>query len=399
VSPPLIRWISIKDYKSISRATVELGPFSVIVGPNGAGKSNFVDALSFVSDCVSQSVELAFRNRGGISAVRRLSTGHPTHTGIRLVIELGEGLTADYAFEIAAERGERFRISRERCVVREFLGAEHRFEVERGEFRTPIPGLRPRIAPDRLALFAASGLDEFRPLFEFLVSIEAYSIAPDQLRDYQEPDAGDKLQRYGGNAAAVLRRLQTEPESYEKYQLIVGALANAIPGLVDVEYKAAGQKDTIVFRQDVGSRSPWHFEAMNMSDGTLRLLGLLLAVYQPAAPGVVAIEEPEATVHPALAELIVQMLLDASHERQVVVTTHSPDILDSGLIEDDQIRVVTAERNRTLIAPVSEFGRQAIREKLYTPGELLRANELNPDKRRARAEQLSLFGAGPTLTV
>lgn len=145
-----------------------------------------------------------------------------------------------------------------------------------------------------------------------------------------------------------------------------------------------------MFRQDVGAKNPWQFEAMNMSDGTLRLLGLLLAIYQPTAPGVVAIEEPEATVHPALAEAIMRLLLDASHERQVLITTHSPDILDSGLVAEDQVRVVTAERNRTQVAPLSAFGRQAIRDQLYSPGELLRTNVLNPDLEAQ--EQVALFG-------
>jgi energy-coupling factor transporter ATP-binding protein EcfA2 len=219
--PPLIRRVSIKDYKSISRASVELGSFAALVGPNGSGKSNFVDALAFVSDSLSNGIELAFRNRGGITVVRRLSTGHPTHIGIRLVIELSETTSADYAFEIAAERGEPFSVSRERCVVREVLGAEHRFEVERGVFTIPIAGLRPRIAPDRLALFAASGIEEFRPLYDSLVSVETYSIVPDRLREYQEPDPGDKLNRDGSNAAAVLRRLQMDPSQRGTYELLM----------------------------------------------------------------------------------------------------------------------------------------------------------------------------------
>jgi predicted ATPase len=134
-----------------------------------------------------------------------------------------------------------------------------------------------------------------------------------------------------------------------------------------------------------------------MSDGTLRILGLLLALYQSWHPSLVAIEEPEATVHPAAAELVVQVLLDASHARQVLVTTHSPDILDAKELSDSQIRVVTMEKGRTIIAPLSSASRQAIRERLYSPGELLRINELSQDVEAARkaAQALDLFPETP----
>jgi predicted ATPase len=80
---PSIHQVQIKNYKSIAQVSVNLERFTVFVGPNGSGKSNFIDALAFVQECLSESIELAFKNRGGIAAVRRISAGHPTHIGIR----------------------------------------------------------------------------------------------------------------------------------------------------------------------------------------------------------------------------------------------------------------------------------------------------------------------------
>src|SRR3972149_10157793 len=123
---PLISRVYIWNYKSLAQVRVGLGPFCVFIGPNGSGKSNFVDALAFVHECLSGSVELAFKNRGGISAVRRRSAGHPTHIGIRLILDLGDNLSADYSFEIAARPTEQFSIARERCVIeKEFMGERH----------------------------------------------------------------------------------------------------------------------------------------------------------------------------------------------------------------------------------------------------------------------------------
>jgi len=388
--------ILIQNYKSLGQVDVELGRFTVLVGRNGTGKSNLVDALAFVQESLADSIELAFKNRGGIAVVRRKSGGHPTHIRMRLAMDLGAGSRADYSFEIAAKPGERFRVSHERCIVKPFMEAagEHRFEIKDGEFSQPIPGIRPKVSPDRLALFAASATDEFRPVYDLLTSIRVYSIAPESLRELQEPDSGEFLRRDGSNAAAVLKRLQDQADK-GAYERVCSLLSKVVEGVSKVEYHAVAQRETMRFKQEVGQAHPWTFDALNMSDGTLRVLGLLLAVYQPGPVSVAAIEEPEATVHPAVAEALLAVLLDASEDRQMLVTTHSPDLLDSKQLDDTRIRVVTMHEGRTLVAPVDRETRTEIRTHLYSPGEMLRVDELTPDPEAARreAEQLDLFSA------
>lgn len=390
---PCIRNVQIRNYKSISQLSVNLETFTVLVGPNGSGKSNFIDALAFVKDCLFRSIELAFTDRGRIEAVRRRSIGHPTHIGIRMKLELENDISADYAFEISAEPKKEFKVARERCIVKDFFQKESKFEVEKGNFLKEIPGIRPKLSPDRLALFAASATEEFRPVYDFLTSMRFYSIVPIKMRELQEPDSGDYLKRDGSNAASVLKRLREDAKAAERYERICRLLSKVVDGIKKVEDKAVGQKETIQFKQDVGSEHPWTFDALNMSDGTLRVLGLLISIYQLGRHSLIAIEEPEATVHPAVTELVTEVLMDASNEKQVLLTTHSPDILDYKYIEDNQIRVVKMERNRTLIAPISQSGREAIRKHLYTPGELLRSGEINPDLEQIRraSKQRSLF--------
>lgn len=389
---PRLRQVHIRNYKSISQATVDLEPLTIFVGANGAGKSNFIDALAFVSECLSDSVELAFKSRGGIGAVRRRSGGHPTHIGIRLLIDLADGAIADYAFEIAAEKGERFSVSRERCHVKPFMEDALSFEVRNGEFVKEIPGIRSRVSSDRLALFAASATPEFRPLFDFLVGTRFYSIVPSEMRKLQPPDAGDILRSDGSNTAAVLKRI--EDEDADRYERICSLLSAAVEGIRSASHRSVGQFETIEFRQDVGQKHPWTFDSLNVSDGTLRMLGLLVAVYQRGPATVLGIEEPEATVHPAVTEQVLEVLRDSSRLRQILVTTHSPDLLDFPDIEDDQLRVVTNPRNATVIAPLADTSRRAVRERLFTTGELLRAGELEGDATTAQrsAEQLRLFG-------
>lgn len=394
---PRIRQVRIRNYKSIANAVVDLDLLTVFVGANGAGKSNFSDALAFVRDSLTHSVELAFKNRGGIQAVRRRSGGHPTHIAIGLSIDLGEEGQASYEFEIEAESDGGFRVSKERCEVRRLMSPTAVFETSNGEFVKSVPGIRPRLASDRLALVAVSALEDFASVFDFLTTMQFYSIAPQQLRSMQEADVGDLLADDGRNAPAVLRRLQgEEPEAYER---VCRLLSQVVDGVSSVEPKSIGTLETLVFRQEVvGQRYPWKFDAQNMSDGTLRVLGLLLAMYQSGHASVVGVEEPESTVHPAVAELLLEVFLDATHERQVIVTTHSPDILDSKHLKAGQVRVVHMAQGVTQIGRMREVDREAVHTRLYTSGELLRGGELAPDMGDVERvwKQATLFQSEPS---
>jgi len=115
----------------------------------------------------------------------------------------------------------------------------------------------------------------------------------------------------------------------ERYGRLCRLLEQAVPGLKAVERVAVRDQETIQFSQDLGHKNPMRFDALSMSDGTLRILGILLALQQDPLPTLIAIEEPEATVHPAIADLLVEALLDRSRDVQVLLTTHSPDLLDA----------------------------------------------------------------------
>ena len=312
---------------------------------------------------------------------------------MRIKLALPQGTLADFSFEVASTSGGSFVVSRERCYVQRFLGEAAFYEVQNGTFTSEVPGIRARIESDRLALTIVSAVEEFRPVFDFLSRMRFYSIAPDRLREIQDPDAGDVLRRDGSNAAAVLREMKRRNK--EDYERVCHLLSQVVPGVRSVEYHPLGQKETIRFKQDVSGDSPWTFEALNMSDGTLRALGILLAVYQPATPALIVIEEPEATVHPAAMEILVQILRDGQHRSQVLVTTHSPDVLDNKAIVDENIRAVEYRGGCTQISRLGALSRESIRDRLYTPGELMRAGELQLDQETAEslARQLDLFGS------
>src|SRR5262249_11418158 len=142
------------------------------------------------------------------------------------------------------------------------------------------------------------------------------------------------------------------------------------------------------FTQEWGDKKRLRFEAFNMSDGTLRALGLLLAVYQHPSPTLIVFEEPEATIHPGALGAILDLLRHASREMQVVVTTHSPEVLDAKWIEAQHLRLATWHEGATRVTPISHATQQALHQHLAGAGELLRSNALEPTPLFQTAEQL-----------
>ena len=384
--PTLITRVVLRNYKSIANCDVRLRPLMYLVGPNGSGKSNFLDALRFVSDALNTSLDHALRDRGGIQEVRRRSGGHPNHFSISLEFRLPDGASGRYEFRIGARPQGGYEVQSEECRLGRpvALAAEEFYQIRGGKVIATSLATPPAAAGDRLYLVNVSGFREFRPLYDALSHMAFYNLNPDRIRDLQAPDAGESLRRDGDNLASVLGRM--ERESPRLKARIEEYLSKVVPGVRGVEAKAVGPKETIEFRQEVaGSKHPWHFFAANMSDGTLRALGILVALLQSSngqahrVPLLVGIEEPEIALHPSAAGVLRDSLHDASRKTQVLVTSHSPDLLDDSEIPDDWILPVIAEQGETRIAPLDEAGRSAIRDRLYTPGELLRLDQLRPE--------------------
>ena len=402
-SPVFLNRVVLRNYKSIAGCSVALGPLTFLVGPNGAGKSNFLDALRLVTESLNASLDHALRERGGINEVRRRSSGHPTHFGIRLEFTLPDGADGWYAFRVGAIEHGGFEVQAEEChVFGPGLNEDRFYMVERGGLTSSHAQMLPIAASDRLYLVVASGLPEFRPIYDALARMGFYNLNPEVIRDLQPPDPGEVLRRDGGNLASVLRLLSRDnPAARDR---IVEFLASVVPGVVDVDTRHVGKKETLEFRQRVGANeAPWRFLAENMSDGTLRMLGILTALFQSGnGRGVrvplVGIEEPETAVHPDAAGALRDALQVAAHQIQVVVTSHSPDLLDDKDVSEDAILVVVNENGATRIGPLNEIDRGTIQKRLYTVGELMRFGTLKPDEsaiRNSSERQPDLFGGLP----
>ncbi len=389
--------VFLKNYKSIAACDVRLQPLTFLVGRNGAGKSNFLDALRFVADALNTSLGHAIRDRGGINDVCRRSRGHPNHFSIRLEFALSEGFTGHYAFQIKKRSPGGYEVRTEECSVQNGRCQlpEEYFRVDNGSVTDTSVKVAPAAATDRLYLVNASGLPEFHPVYDAFSRMGFYDLNLDKIQDLQDPDPGVLLLRDGRNLTSVFSQLSpTVKQDIEEYLELIA------PDLREVDVKTFGSKLALTFKQKVtGNRYQGRFYANNMSDGTLRALGILVALLQGESDtqkrvSLVGIEEPETALHPGAVAVLLDGLRDAAHRTQVIITTHSPELLDDKHLDVNSILAVEAHDGDTMIAPVDEASRSVVQDRLFTAGELLRSNQLQPDpaaRPAAKKKQLSLF--------
>lgn len=214
------------------------------------------------------------------------------------------------------------------------------------------------------------------PLAAFVVynalrSIQTIEINPALVASLQEPSSTGEFDPAGSNTASVFESL-----SQDDRQAVAERLSAIVPGIVRIEPRSFTDQQTLAFIQstDNGNRE---FLAKQMSDGTLRAFAIMLALTQEARPRLIVIEEPEVAIHLGALQSLVEILQAESATTQVLITTHSADIIDEVPVES--LRVVWSTDGRSYLAHVSEHTIEVLRSGMITPGALLRADALDPE--------------------
>lgn len=382
MNPCPIQKVIIKRFRSFPATSVDLHSPLFVVGRNGSGKSNLADVFSFVAEAMVSPLQAVFDRKGGIATVRNRSSVKSAPPNMGLAFEFGHSDDMEggrYAFEIRALPNYGYKITREQCLVRTHGGGRWWFNRE-NLWRTNAEGLKPSLEPTALALPLIGGDERFAPVFKILGGMRVYAIEPGKLREMQDPDSGVALRPDGGNAASVLQELTTRGSSAPALKNEIQEFLEAIvPDTVSVKPKKHGNKLSMSFVQQWEKEKKLNFDAFSMSDGTLRSLGLILAVFQKPSPSMIVIEEPEATIHPGALEPLLDLIQRASKSMQVLVTTHSPELLDAKWITDENLRIVSWVQGASHILQPSEATRSAMRSHLMGAGELLRSNALQAE--------------------
>lgn len=316
---PVIEKITIQGFKSIrSIEGLELRPINVLIGANGSGKSNLLEALEFLQ-AVREGQPAIDRYVGRAGGANRLLHGGAKTTG-RMFFEVRDN--EEYGVKVALEptAADGLRISSDWLIA-----AHHAEEYEN-------PGL------EALGQKGAkrSELGYWRT-YHFH---DTGRLSP--LRQTNDLHDNRFLRGDGQNLAAYLYRLR---ERYNlRYEMITGIIKLTAPFFEDFVLepsKLNPDKIRLEWRQK-GSED--YFDAAALSDGLLRFIALVTLLYQPEelVPPVILLDEPELGLHPHAITLLASLVrsITATKEKQVILATHSPLLLDH-FDEDD---VLVADR-------------------------------------------------------
>jgi len=184
------------------------------------------------------------------------------------------------------------------------------------------------------------------------------------MRSPQPADPAGFLAPDGENIASVLFRVFRQDQlARERINDYMHAI---LPDLVEVEALEFGGSKALTLRlRGKGGGSTSVFDAAQMSDGTLRALGVLAAIFQRAPDSgrpllLIGFEEPETALHPAATAVLRDALTDAAEQSQVIVTTQSADLLDNWSISDSSLLAVESRQGVSHIGPLSEADRSIL---------------------------------------
>ena len=403
--PPFVRRVRLRNYKSIRACDVTLGPLTFLVGPNGSGKSNFLDALRFVADSLRVTLQEALNDRRGIYDVASRWCEAGDSLAIELWVTLANGEEGYFGFEIGTNRECKFEVCAEECRIRRFGQIQASYIVKNGVVESATMSPCPPASTDRFYLTIASSFPEFRGIYDGLVGMAFYNVNPVQMRDELFVRGADVLGAQGEGVGTIFRELgQRNPAvkgRLEDYMCAILPCVRTIEVESFIEYMGRIDPDSVAYFKR--SSAPWkdepsrfyfvlqaadrleYMDASQMSDGTLRALGVLLGLFQCAArrrrspfPWS-ASKSPRQRCIPRRRACCSMPSSEASHFTQVMVTTHSPELLNSKEVDPQSILVVEAPAGETIIGRPDEASLSVIRDRLYTPGELLEMNQLHPD--------------------
>jgi predicted ATPase len=340
---------------------------SVFIGANASGKSNILDALRFLSAGVrDKDFKNAVRDRGGPLALAW--KGEPA-SQIRLVASFRTD-NGQYAWTVDVRTpGYGFDFSVDETVTQISEGSPpHELlasESGSGWWLSGDGGTRVPLAQSRTAcaLAAATADASFpaRSVAEFVSTWNFFDPNPSLLRRTVRGEDDSRLDSFGRNLAPRLRTLRTTAP--KQFEAIIAATRNVlgVPASIDLRESEDGR--VFFVQREPGLDYPVH--QVGASSGTLRMLALMTGLLGESDAGLVGIEEPENHVHPSALDAFAEHIRSAHDHVQLLVTTHSPLLLDR---LDDPGAVLVVRRTESGTEVTREDNPEAVRRALDESG-------------------------------
>ncbi|MCI0398479.1 MAG: AAA family ATPase [Chloroflexi bacterium] len=345
--------LRIQNYRSLEDVKLALRDLAVLIGPNGAGKTSLLELLQLLQRGSQQELGSFLESQGGFQAILRHGA-----TTKRLKVEVDidvqsekSGAPMHYQFELAAEQVG-YLIAAERLEWQFDPRAPKPFryiDVHHNKLYYADPEETGLVQPDwdydRLELGLAQVPKMYREpetLRSLLAGARHYSFLDVSPRaPVRLPQSLTLATRPGPNGENLYSALYNLRASHDDvYERILSLLQQGYPDFKRLEFPVVGAGQvTLVWHEQGKSNKP--FYPNQLSEGTLRFLWLVTTLLSPSAPPIVLFDEPEVSLHPELLKLLAALLQDASAGSQIVVATHSPDLIR--WLQPDEVLIADKE--------------------------------------------------------
>ncbi|MFZ5499277.1 MAG: AAA family ATPase [Pseudomonadota bacterium] len=429
--------IHIQGYKSLKNVEVRLSELSVLFGPNAAGKSNFLDCLQLLSKlATSRTIKEAFEPPYRGKPLESFTFGEQGIKGslekdrlsfsIEVDVRLSDAVVDAVNRQIkemrrsSSQESEAGEEAKTASAVRE-RNLRYRIEVE----MLPKSGIL-RVADEYLAALTDKGeptgrrrpflsregnrlhlrlegqahpsyyeryldhsilsLPHYPPHYPHLVAMRKelenwlffYFEPRERMRAANPVKEVRHIGLMGEELASFLNTLKALDE--RQFRAVEKALHTIMPNVQGIGVEVSNLGEVELTLKENGIPVP----ARILSEGTLRILGLLSLAGAKEQPSLIGFEEPENGIHPRRIQLVAELLKTraSSGETQYIVTTHSPLLPD--LVSDESLFVCKRVDGETRIEPFAAWGALAKRGEVDRA--LMGAEDLTVSERMLRGD-------------
>jgi hypothetical protein len=377
----MIDRFTVRGFKSLEDVEVDLGRLNVFIGPNGSGKSNFLEAIGVLGAAASGRVnDESLQRRGvrlGIPALYESSfRGQRPLSAVYL-----EAFVQDpdrYTLESFAKGRPELADPSEESTIS--LEADTRYAVTLlNPTKDPAPawryetellaeggnkicdrssGRQNQDLADRG--FAAVKILEIpsgkRPakLLDALQQYTIYSPSTGTLRGLnQDLQQREPVGLSGGRLPEAVREISSSPQIREDLLEMIDwadSYATQDVGSAPLSRAVPAGRDVLTFQDRFMAEGRNVLTGYDASEGALYVLFAAVLAVHPRAPQVLAIDNLDACLNPRLARALMERLarwvLDSPEDKQILLTSHNPLVLDGLPLQDDRVRLFTVDRSR-----------------------------------------------------
>ena len=349
----IVKNIIAENFLSLDKVKVDFEKLTILVGPNAAGKSNIIKALMLLSGIgreeAGTNINTICKNHLGFESLRQVFYDPSRDVTLRLNLE-ADGQNILYRISFSSDGiinkeevvREKSLLTRTAANTVSYVNKEGKVESQLPLHSSYVPAIT-QISERKDSHFIVKRMKSI------LANIRAYAFEADKIRSDSPSGFNLNLSRDGSNLAQALHSLLTYKR--KSFLEIEDIMKQLIPEIEEINVPTTenGQRVYLSIKEK-GIQEPLKYH--NISDGTLRILAFITALYLENT--IIAFEEPENCVHPYLFETVVDLCRRSP--TQVVMTTHSPYLLNK-VSDPKEVLLVEKENGRTKVKLVEDLSK------------------------------------------